>query len=93
MPAPIMPEGRDPPEWDETRINARLPNLDVDVLHRRAWDGDAEQVQVTLTTVPPFETSARLFEMANPALFWMRMAQAAWAPWLALLAPPRNRRD
>ncbi len=88
MPRPEQPQR---PDWDETRISTSLPNLDVDVRHRRSWEGDAEQIQVTLTAVPSFQAAARLAEAANPALFWMRMMQAAWAPWLALMTPPRRR--
>ena len=41
--------GRPPSDWDETRVSADLPNLGIDVRHRRAWNGNAEQIQVTLT--------------------------------------------
>ena len=78
---------QDASDWDETRATARLPNLDIEILHRRAWNGDAEQVQVTLTGTPSLEAAGRMLELANPMLLWMRMAEAAWAPWLTLMAP------
>jgi hypothetical protein len=84
------PNGPTRSDWDETRATARLPNLDIEVLHRRSWVGDAEQLQVTLTGVPSLEAASRMLEAANPMLFWMRMAEAAWAPWLALMAPART---
>lgn len=76
-------------DFDDTRTTARLPGLDVEILHRRTWDGGREGVQVTVQAVPMQETVARLFEASNPMLMWMRMAEAAWAPWLAFMAPPR----
>jgi hypothetical protein len=75
--------------FDDTRTTARLPGLDVEVLHRRTWDGGREGVQVTIQPVPLQESIARLFEAPNPMLMWMRMAEAAWAPWLAFMAPPQ----
>lgn len=86
------PTGRSASDWDETRATARLPNLDIEILHRRAWEGDAEQLQVTLTGTPSLEAAGRMLELANPMLLWMRMAEAAWAPWLALMAPPARLR-
>lgn len=90
MAEPDLPKQSDLPkqgDWDETRATARLPNLDIEILHRRSWEGDAEQVRVTLTGVPSLEAAGRLLEAGNPFLLWMRMAEAAWAPWLALMAP------
>ncbi len=81
------PTDRSPSDWDETRATARLPNLDIEILHRRAWEGDGEQLQVTLTGTPSLEAAGRMLELANPMLLWMRMAEAAWAPWLALMSP------
>lgn len=92
MPVPTMTNAGapTPAEWDETRATARLPNLDVEIVHRRTWEGDAEQIQVTLQAVPPFEALCRGFEAANPLLIWTQMMQAAWAPWPALLTPPKR---
>ena len=68
--------------YEEIRATARLHGLDVDVLHRRAWDGSAEQLEVTVRTVPPLEALGRLVELSNPLLVWTRMMQAAWSPWM-----------
>ena len=37
--------------YDETRATARLPNLDIEILHRRPWDGNEEHLMVTLRAV------------------------------------------
>ena len=80
-------------ERDETRILARLPGLDIAVIHRAA-DGDGgEQMILALRTLPPMVELGRLVEATNPLLAWSRMTQAVWAAWLggfaATLRPPR----
>src|SRR3954454_13641423 len=69
-------------EYDETRATARLPNLDIEILHRRPWEGNEEHLMVTLRAVPSFEAFGRLFEVSNPLLVWTRMMEAAWSPWV-----------
>lgn len=32
-----------------------------------------------------------MLEAGNPMLLWRRMAEAAWAPWVAMLSPPAGR--
>ncbi|RAI59325.1 hypothetical protein [Roseicella frigidaeris] len=84
-----------PPE--EMRAVGRLPGgLELEIRHRRATGAaGAEQIAVSLTAPQGFEAWARLLEASNPMLapmqFWARCAEAAWAPWLALmgLAPSR----
>jgi hypothetical protein len=68
--------------FDETRITARLPHLDIEIVHGRSAAGDAERLSISLLAVPSFETFGRYAEAANPFLFWMRAVQTAWAPWL-----------
>ena len=68
--------------FEETRAVARLPNLDIEIVHSRSAEGDAERLTVCLQAVPSFEAFGRFIETANPFLFWMRFAQTAWAPWL-----------
>jgi hypothetical protein len=67
--------------FEETRATARLPNLDIEIVHSRLADGDAEQLSISLQAIPSFESFGRYLEAANPFLFWMRVAQTAWAPW------------
>jgi hypothetical protein len=69
-------------EYDETRATARLPNLDIEIVHRRPWEGNEEHLVVTLRAVPSFETFGRLLEVSNPLLVWTRMMEAAWSPWM-----------
>jgi hypothetical protein len=67
---------------DETRITARLPRLDIEIVHGRSPGGESEHLSVRLQAVPSFEAFGRYAEAANPFLFWMRLGQTAWAPWL-----------
>src|SRR3954451_19181349 len=76
-------------DYDETRATARLPNLDIEILHRRPWEGNEEHLVVTLRAVPSFEAFGRFLEASNPMLAWTRMMQTAWLPWLGgLTAAP-----
>ena len=83
-------------DFEETKAVAHLPQLDIEIRHRRPWQGDSEEMTITLHAVPSFEAFGRFVEAANPMLFWMRALQTAWAPWLALIraaAPRRVARD
>jgi len=73
-------------EYDDIRATARLPNVDVDILHRRQWGGGTEQLLVAVQVVPPAEAFGRLLELSNPLLVWTRMMEAAWSPWMRALA-------
>ena len=84
---------------DTTRATAQLPGLDVEIVHRRSPQGDAEQISITLQAMPSFEAFGNWLEAANPFAFWARAAQLAWLPWLeaariasepARLAPPKK---
>jgi hypothetical protein len=76
----------------ETRAVARLPNLDIEILHRRLPDEEAEQLAISLKARPSFEAFARFYEAAgpgwpwlalNPLLAWPVLLRAMWTPWLA----------
>ena len=73
-----MPQGH----FEETRTFARLPNLDIEIVHGRSADGNAEHISISLQAVPSFAAFGNFLEATNPFLFWMRFAQTAWAPWL-----------
>jgi hypothetical protein len=75
-------EASRPSEFDATRATARLPGLDIEIIHRRAPAGDAEQISINLQAAPSFEAFGRFLETANPFAFWMAAAQLAWSPWL-----------
>jgi hypothetical protein len=51
------------------------------VVHRRAVEGDAEEISINLRAAPSFEVFGRALE-ANPFAFWVQSAQLAWWPWL-----------
>ncbi|HUK60176.1 MAG TPA: hypothetical protein VLV50_13180 [Stellaceae bacterium] len=74
-------------DLEEMRATARLPNLDIEIVHRRAPDASAEQLTVSLRAVPSFAAFADHIEAANPFLFWARMMELAWQPWLQAFAP------
>jgi len=67
---------------DATRATARLPGLEIEIVHRRAPDGDAEQISINLQAVPSFEAFGRFLEGGNPFAFWTHAAQLAWLPWV-----------
>ncbi|MGH6835338.1 MAG: hypothetical protein ACREC9_07270 [Methylocella sp.] len=77
-----MPQGF----FDETKATARLPNLDIEIVHGRSADGNAEHISIGLQAVPSFAAFASFLEATNPLLFWMRFAQTAWTPWLGASA-------
>ena len=78
-------------DYDETTAVAHLPQLDIEIRHRRPWQGEGEEMTITLRAVPSFEAFGRMMEAANPMLFWIRAMEAAWAPWLALAGAARPR--
>jgi hypothetical protein len=82
---------------DTTRATARLPGLDIELVHRRLPDGTGEQVRVTLQAMPSFAAFGRALESVNPFAFWAQAMQLAWLPWIetarmlqAAGAPPRR---
>ncbi|MGH6823558.1 MAG: hypothetical protein ACRECP_08230 [Methylocella sp.] len=72
--------------FDETKATARLPNLDIEIVHGRSPEGDAEHIAISLQAAPSFAAFGRFLEATNPFLFWMRFAQTVWTPWLGASA-------
>lgn len=79
---------------DETRAIAHLPHLDVEIVHRRLPEEDAEQLAISLRASPSFEAFARTLESQaalwpwsglDPFRLWQRTLHLAWAPWLAAI--------
>jgi hypothetical protein len=68
-------------EIGATKATARLPGLNIEVVHRRSPDGDSEQISINLQAVPSFEAFGRFLE-ADPFAFWVQVGQLAWLPWL-----------
>ncbi len=77
---------------DEMRAVARLPGIDIDILHRKSEEGEGEEMLIRVRAVPSFDAAFGALEAANPFLMWSRMMQAAWAPFLALMAPSGAKR-
>ena len=69
-------------EIDPTRASARLPGLDIDIIHRQSPNGDWEQISINLRAIPSFEALGSLFEAANPFTYWVRATRLMWMPWL-----------
>ncbi|MGC1352043.1 MAG: hypothetical protein WA858_20075 [Xanthobacteraceae bacterium] len=65
-----------------TRATARLPGLDIEIVHRRPPGAEVEQISINLQAVPSFEAFGRFLETTNPFAFWARAAQMGWLPWL-----------
>lgn len=73
---------------DETRIVGDLPNLRMEVVHRRDPDGTAEHMTIQVTATPSFQAAESLLlggfspaAWSNPWALWNTMAQAMLAPW------------
>jgi hypothetical protein len=69
-------------EIGATKASARLPGLNIEIVHRQSPDGDREQISISLQAVPSFEAFGRFLEAANPFAFWVQAGQLAWLPWL-----------
>lgn len=80
-------------ELDETRISGRLPHLDIEITHRRLPGEEAEQLLIAMRATPSFAAFGQVLEAGRPMLAmmlaanpflaaWMRMARAAWGPFL-----------
>jgi hypothetical protein len=69
-------------EDNTTRTTARLPGLDIEIIHRRSLNHEAEQISINLLAMPSFEAFGRFLETASPFAFWAQAVQMAWLPWL-----------
>ena len=58
-------------EDEATRATAHLPGLDIEVVHRRAPSGEAEQLSINIQALPSFEAFGRFVERSNPFAFWI----------------------
>jgi hypothetical protein len=79
-------------EVETTTATARLPGLNIEIVHNRSQDGASEQVSITLQAVPSFEAFGRSLNAANPFAFWTEAMRLAWLPWLeaarVMMLPP-----
>ena len=69
-------------ETGATKASARLPGLNIEIVHHQSPDGDSEQILISLQAVPSFEAFGRFLEAANPFAFWVQAGQLACVPWL-----------
>jgi hypothetical protein len=69
-------------EDDTTRATARLPGLDIEIIHRRSLNDEVEQLSINLQAMPSFEAFGRYLETANPFALCAQAVQLACLPWL-----------
>jgi hypothetical protein len=69
-------------EIDAIKASARLPSLDIDIIHRQSPNGDWEQMSINLRATPSFEALERLFDAGDPFTLWVQAARLMWMPWL-----------
>jgi hypothetical protein len=68
-------------EDNTTRATARLPGLDIEIIHRRSLNDEAEQISINLQAMPSFEAFGRFLETVSPFAFCAQAVQMAWLPW------------
>jgi hypothetical protein len=68
---------------DGVRATARLPGLAIEIIHRRAPNGDAEEISINLQALPSFEAFGRFAEGIDPFALWTQAIEVAWLPWFA----------
>lgn len=67
---------------DTTRATAQLPNVDIEIVHRRAPDSDSEQIFISMQATPSFDAFGRFLRGgANPFSLWAESARLAWLFW------------
>ena len=62
-------------EDNTTRATARLPGLNIEIIHRRSLNDEAEQISINLQAMPSFEAFGRFLETANPFALWAQAVQ------------------
>jgi hypothetical protein len=85
---------------DETRATARLPHLDIEIVHRQLPEERAEQLAISLKASPSLDAFGRYLDAqavfwpwlaATPFFAWQRLLLAAWQPWLRAVAVGQHR--
>jgi len=64
-----------PPYNTHLRATARLPGLDIEVVHRRSRDRDREEISINLQAVVGFPLLGVFLEAANPFLLWAEVTR------------------
>ena len=80
----LMPDGTYDRESEiETTIaSARLPGLDIEIIHRQSPNSEWEQVSINVRATPSFEMLGRSSEVADPFTLWMQAVSLMWMPWM-----------
>jgi len=60
---------------------ARLPGLDIEVVHHRSTGGDREEISINLQAV---------LETTNPFVFWAEATKLAWLEAARALMEPSS---
>ena len=81
---------------DDTRAVARLPNLEIEIRHRKAPGEGAEYLAVSLKATPDLDAALAWLDPRRAALAWVAFNPwlAAWRMWgWPMLPAPDRRRD
>src|SRR5215471_15547171 len=68
-----------------TPLPQHQPALDIEIIHRRSLNDEAEQISINLQAMPSFEAFGRFLETTNPFALWAQTFQIACLPWLNAL--------
>jgi hypothetical protein len=76
----------------ESKVTARLPRLDVEIVRQRTADEESETLYIRLQARPTLQAWSRsllqdtappaLMLWTNPLLAWTHMLASMWQPWL-----------
>jgi hypothetical protein len=69
-------------EDNTTRATARLPGLNIEIIHRRSPNDEAEQISINLQAMPSFEAFGRFLETVSPFAFWAQAVKWRGSPGL-----------
>jgi hypothetical protein len=69
-------------EIETTKASARLPGLEIEIIHRQSPNSEWEQVSINLRATPSFEMLGRSSEVADPFTLWMQAVSFMWMPWM-----------
>ena len=80
----LMPDGtyNRESEIEATKASARLPGLDIEIIHRHSPNSEWEQVSINVRATPSFEILGRSSEVADPFTLWMQAVSLMWMPWM-----------
>jgi hypothetical protein len=80
---------------DTARATARLPGLEVEIVHCRSPAADAEQISINLQAVPSFEAFGQFLQTANrfaapdDVVTLARIRERPDVAWSVASAPPK----